>query len=93
MAKIKSPWDDNEDNENPWENNIKNNPKIRPFKPQKPIEIEFKWWWILVVVALIWLASGFYQVQPNEEAIDPTNEDEESGLDVYEELIGKTIGF
>ena len=69
MAKIKSPWDDNDDNENPWVDNIKPTPKIRPFKPKKPIEVEFKWWWILVVVGIIWLASGFYQVQPNEEAI------------------------
>lgn len=29
--------------------------------------------------------------KPNEEAIDATNEDEESGLNVYEALIGKTI--
>jgi membrane protease subunit HflK len=69
MAKIKSPWDDNDDNENPWVDNIKPTPKIRPFKPNQPIKIEFKWWWIIVVVGVIWIASGFYQVQPNEEAI------------------------
>ncbi len=69
MAKIKSPWDDNDNNENPWGDNVHPTPKIRPFKPQKPIEIEVKWWWILVLIGLIWLASGFYQVQPNEEAI------------------------
>ena len=69
MAKIPSPWDNNEEDKGPWADNDPIQPKIRQFKPKKPIEIEFKWWWGLVAIAFIWLASGFYQVQPNEEAI------------------------
>ncbi len=69
MAKIKSPWDDNDSNDNPWAERESFGPKIRQFKPRQPVEITFKWWWVIVAIVLIWLASGFYQVQPNEEAI------------------------
>lgn len=69
MAKIKSPWDDNDSNDNPWAERESFGPKIRQFKPRQPVEITFKWWWAIVAIVLIWLASGFYQVQPNEEAI------------------------
>ena len=69
MAKIPSPWDNNEEDKGPWADNDPIQPKIRQFKPKKPIEIEVQWWWGLVAIAFIWLASGFYQVQPNEEAI------------------------
>ncbi len=69
MAKIPSPWDDNDEDKGPWADNDIITPKVRQFKPKKPVEIEFKWWWGVIVVLLIWLGSGFYQVQPNEEAV------------------------
>ncbi len=69
MAKIPSPWDDNEDEKGPWENNDPKESKIKPFKPRKEYHLEVKWWWLIALVILVWIASGFYQVQPNEEAI------------------------
>lgn len=69
MAKIPSPWDDNDDDKGPWADNEIISPKVRQFKPKKPVEIEIKWWWGIVAVLVIWLASGFYQVQPNEQAV------------------------
>ena len=69
MAKIPSPWDNNDEEKGPWSDNEFLNPKQPILKPKKQIEIEIKWWWGIVAILLIWLASGFYQVQPNEEAI------------------------
>ena len=68
MAKIPSPWDDNDD-KGPWADNDIITPKVKQFKPKKPVEIEIKWWWGVIIVLVIWLGSGFYQVQPNEEAV------------------------
>lgn len=69
MAKNPSPWDDNDNFDNPWSDSGIPPQKIKPFKPKKPVEITFKWWWAAVAVVLLWLASGFYQVQPNEEGV------------------------
>ncbi len=70
MAKIPSPWDDNDNIEgSPWADNEPAKSKVKQFKPKNPITFEFKWWWGMAAVVLLWLASGFYQVQPNEEAI------------------------
>ena len=69
MAKNPSPWDDNDNFDNPWADNNVPPKNIKPFKPKKTAEINFKWWWAVAVVFLLWLASGFYQVQPNEEAV------------------------
>ncbi|MCQ2741277.1 MAG: protease modulator HflK, partial [Alphaproteobacteria bacterium] len=65
MPKIKSPWEDDNTAEENWENIS----KIRNHGPKAPIVIEVKWWWIVGAIFFVWLASGFYQVQPNEEAI------------------------
>ncbi len=70
MAKVPNPWDNNDNN--PWEGNDKpvNKPKVTDFtKIKKPDGFEFKWQWGVVLVLLVWLASGFYQVQPNEEGV------------------------
>lgn len=69
MAKIKSPWEDDGDNSS--RNDEGKQEKIRHFQPQQPdvIEIKIKIWWIVAIIATLWLGSGFYQVQPNEEAI------------------------
>ena len=69
MSKTPSPWDDNDNNANPWADNDVTTPKIKKFTPKKPSELEFRWWWIAGIIALLWLASGFYQVQPNEEGV------------------------
>ena len=53
MAKIPSPWDDNDDDKGPWADNEITSPKVKQFKPKKPVEIEFKWWWGIVVVLII----------------------------------------
>lgn len=69
MAKIKSPWDNNGDEESPWAGNETPSAKIKQFRPKQPADFEFRWWWGAAAIVLLWLASGFYQVQPNEEAI------------------------
>ena len=69
MANMKNPWD-NENVENPWDN--KEPEKIIKFqkikKTQKPNLNIRPAWWILIVIAL-WLATGFYQVQTNENGV------------------------
>lgn len=70
MAKIPNPWDDNE--KSPWADNDKttSKPKIVDFaKMQKPSDFEFKWQWGVLIILAIWLASGFYQVEPNEQGV------------------------
>ena len=69
MANMKNPWD-NENIENPWDN--KEPEKIIKFqkikKTQKPNLNIRPAWWVLIVIAL-WLATGFYQVQTNENGV------------------------
>lgn len=71
MAKTPNPWEDNEDN--PWQNN--EIPLLRPkntkkqSSPKSPTPTQLKWSWGVVALAVLWLASGFYQVQPNEEGV------------------------
>ena len=68
MAKIKSPWDsDGEDSV--WQEGLSELEKLKRMKPKTPIVIEIKWWWFLVLILVIWLGSGLYQVQPNEEGV------------------------
>ena len=70
MAKIPNPWDDNDNN--PWRDNDPSpqKPKIVNFsKNETPGSFDFKWQWGAGILLLIWLASGFYQVQPNEEGV------------------------
>ncbi len=74
MSKIPNPWDDNDDNsqDSPWGeiNSPKIKSKIKVFKAPKPKDFNFRWWWVAVAVVVIWLLSGFYSVQPNEEGIE-----------------------
>lgn len=70
MAKAPNPWDN--DDTSPWKDNDTNgkNPKIVDFKHfKKPEGFNFGWHWIVLALILIWLASGFYQVQPNEQGV------------------------
>lgn len=71
MAKVEGPWGGNEP-ENPWENKEKSpkQPKVVDFKALKsPEGFDFKISWIVIIVILVWLVSGFYQVQPNEQGV------------------------
>ena len=74
MAKIPNPWDDNDNDSQtgPWDDKpvVKNKPKIKVFKNPQPTEINFQWWWLALAVVGVWLLSGFYSVQPNEEGIE-----------------------
>ena len=73
MAKIPNPWDDNDNNKkNPWDDNDKpaRKPKVVNFaKIERPQDFDFKWQWGVLIVLAIWLASGFYQVEPNEQGV------------------------
>lgn len=71
MPKQQGPWGNND--ENPWED-IDNTPqkrKVVDFKPSAPsgINFDFKFSWIIIIIILVWLASGFYQVLPNEQGV------------------------
>lgn len=73
MAKDQGPWGGNDDEgTNPWAENdqVISKPKIVDFaRIQKPEGFEFKWQWGVLILLVIWLASGFYQVQPNEQGV------------------------
>ncbi len=73
MAKIPNPWEDNDNEDSPWQdNNISAaRPKIKKFAPKKMPSGDFmlRWEWIVLGIVLLWLASGFYQVQPNEQGV------------------------
>ena len=69
MSKIKSPWDDNDETESPWGAPEPSRQKVKQFKPKIPSEFQLKWGWVAAAVVALWGASGFYQVQPNEEAL------------------------
>lgn len=73
MAKIEGPWGNNEP-DNPWQTVPKETkkPKVVDFttlKAQGPENFNFKFSWIIVLLLLVWAASGFYQVQPNEKGV------------------------
>ncbi|MBS4773065.1 MAG: FtsH protease activity modulator HflK [Proteobacteria bacterium] len=70
MAKIPNPWEDN--NDGPWQDSpdpAKSKNKIHPFPKPGKDGFDFKWQWGALALVLVWLASGFYQVQPNEEGV------------------------
>lgn len=71
MAKVEGPWGNN-DNQNPWDENPKENKKSKPADikiVQNPQSFDIKISWIIFILIAVWLASGFYQVQPNEEGV------------------------
>ena len=74
MAKIQNPWeDDNEDD--PWKDNgmPSQRPKVTKFKKSSGNFLgsgfDFKWTWGAGILFILWLSSGLYQVQPNEEGV------------------------
>lgn len=71
MAKIPNPWGDNDDN-NPWKDNETTKIKAERSKfsmARQDKSFDFKWQWGILALLLLWLATGFYQVQPNEEGV------------------------
>lgn len=71
MAKVPNPWEENDDN--PWKDNglPSRRAKVSKFRPggNQGEGFNFQWQWGIIALVLIWLASGFYQVQPNEEGV------------------------
>lgn len=72
MAKNQGPWGNNENN--PWDNEPSSNrPKVVNFTKIPRLKnndgFEFKPQLIVLAFLLLWLASGFYQVQTNEQAV------------------------
>ena len=69
MTKTPSPWDDDK-SQGPWETEtkIKPSPKVVNIDNFKPRD-SMKWYWIVIAFVGLWLASGFYQVQPAEQGI------------------------
>ncbi len=65
MTNNNGPWDNN-----PW--NDEKKPAVKVIKIprlQKKNDFEFNPVWGIGVALLLWLATGFYQVQPNEQGV------------------------
>lgn len=68
MSKNNGPWG----NDSPWnepENTASPGKVIDFANIKKPGGFDFKISWIIAAIALLWLATGFYQVQPNEQGV------------------------
>ncbi len=73
MAKIEGPWGNNEP-DNPWQTFPveEKKPKVVKIQTMKGDNIQgpnINLGLIIVLVVLVWLATGFYQVQPNEQGV------------------------
>ena len=69
MAENKSPWDDND--ESPWQEPQKPE-KVVQFRKAKKGDFDFGGGFVKLAIAgiaALWLASGFYQVQTNEQGV------------------------
>lgn len=71
MADKNNPWE----TDNPtasWNNNkseeILRRPKVIQFSNVKN-DFKFSLKWVVLILLLLWLASGFYQVQPSEQGV------------------------
>lgn len=76
MVKNQGPWGNGNEN-NPWDDNgeTTNKPKIVNFSQIPHLKnsdgsgLDFKPQWIILAILLIWLASGFYQIESNEQGV------------------------
>ena len=74
MAKNQGPWGNN-DNSSPWGDSEEtlSNPKVVDFSVLERVKnddgFDFKFGWIVAIVFLLWLASGFYQIQPSDQGV------------------------
>ena len=71
MAKIPNPWEEN-NNDDLWQetpSTTAHDTKVKPFPKKDNNGFEFKWQWGLWALLVLWLASGLYQIQPNEEGV------------------------
>ena len=71
MSKTPNPWDD-KDISSPWGGNEKissSGAKIIDMKLKKPENFEFNWRIGVWALVILWLLSGIYQVQPNEQGV------------------------
>ena len=67
MVKDNNPWNDNDDDKySGGEKVIQLNP-VRVAKQDN--NLNFNPMYVVIFVLLIWLASGFYQVQTNEQGV------------------------
>ena len=74
MAKDKGPWGQNE-NINPWGENTEqlHKTKIIDFSTMEHLKnndgFDLKPSWIILFVIVLWMLSGFYQIQPSEQGV------------------------
>ena len=75
MAKNQGPWGSSDD-VNPWGSADERVSKPKVVNFEKIIDrkgnngdFDFKIKWAILILLLIWLASGFYQVQPSEQGV------------------------
>lgn len=74
MAKNEGPWGNNSD-KNPWggSKDTPSKPKVVDFTQITHLKnrdsFDFKPQWIIFALILLWLVSGFYQVETNEQGV------------------------
>ena len=74
MAKNQGPWGNN-DNSSPWGDSEEtlSNPKVVDFSVLERVKnddgFDFKFGWVIAIIVALWLASGFYQIQPSDQGV------------------------
>ncbi len=74
MANNQGPWGSNDDS-GPWSGNEEtlSKPKVVDFSVIEKLKnddgFEFKISWAILALVLLWLASGFYQIQPSDQGV------------------------
>lgn len=74
MAKNQGPWGNNE-NSSPWGDSEEtlSNPKVVDFSVLERVKnddgFDFKFGWVIAIIVALWLASGFYQIQPSDQGV------------------------
>ena len=73
MSDVQNPWEDS-DGQNSAANSQGDAIRVVQFQKSKTADDSFNrngfnWGWIIVALILVWLASGFYQIQTNEQGV------------------------